>query len=92
MSGYDLFKDMSDLDADLVVVPRKHISPIMNLLFCIIAANISALVPHERMVLSIIVFVVSFGVLYGAAYWILNRKRKDRLLVDDGDMLDNPGE
>ena len=92
MSGYDLFKDMSDLDADLVVVPRKHISPRMNLLFCIIAANISALVPHERMVLSIIVFVVSFGVLYGAAYWILNRKRKDRLLVDDGDMLDNPGE
>lgn len=67
MSGYDLFKNMSDLDADLVVLPRKYVSLRMNLLFCIIAANISALVPHERMVLSVIVFVVSFGILYGTA-------------------------
>lgn len=55
----------------------------MNLVFCIIAANISALVSHEQMVLSVVAFIVSFGALYSADYWGLNRKRKDRLLVDD---------
>lgn len=87
MNGYELFKELSELDADLIMAPKKFVSPRMNLLLCILAANISKFVPQSHMVWSIVVFFLSFALLYGIAYWWINRKRKNKLLIED---MDNP--
>lgn len=87
MSGYELFKEMSELDADLVMAPPKFVSLRMNILLCIISANISGLIPHSQTVLSLIVFITSFALLYGLTFWMLNCKRKKRLLIENCDTL-----
>lgn len=83
MSSYDLFKELSELDEDLILEPRKFVSLRLNLLFCLLAANISAPVPDDRPVLSILVYLLAFGAMYACATWFLNRKRKRRLLIQD---------
>ncbi len=83
MNEYELFKEMSELDYDLIMAPKKYVSLRMNILICIIAANISRLVPRRHLPLSIVMFILSFALLYGAAYWWLNRKRKSKLLIED---------
>ncbi len=85
MNGYELFKEMSELEDDLIMAPKKFLSLRMNILICIIAANISRFVPRGHMILLIVVFILSFAFLYGAAYWWLNRKRKNKLLIEDLD-------
>ncbi len=87
MNGYELFKEMSELDDDLIMAPKKFVSIRMNFLICIIAANISRIVPRNHLILSVAVFILSFALLYGAAYWWLNRKRKNKLLIEDIDAL-----
>lgn len=82
MSEYDLLKGLSELDEDLIMQPRKPVSLRMNLLLCVIAANISALFRGKRPVWSIVAFVVSFGVMYAFATWFVNRKGKRGLLID----------
>lgn len=85
MSGYELFKELSELDADLIIAPKKLVSLRMNFLLCIIAANISKFVPRSHMVLSVVVFILSFAILYCIAYWWVNRKRKNKMLIEDVD-------
>lgn len=85
MNGYKLFKELSELDADFILAPKKLVSLRMNFLLCIIAANLSGLVPRSHMVLSAVVFFLSFAILYGIAYWWVNRNRKEKLLVEDSD-------
>lgn len=83
MSGYELFKELSEIDDDLILEPRKYVSSRLNLLFCIIAANISRLIPKGNPILSLIVDFLSFVVMYGIATWFLNRKRKKRILGEN---------
>lgn len=83
MSEQDLFKALSELDEDLIVKPRKYVSLQMNFLLCILAANVSCFVPHNKPVLSIVVYILSFGVMYGIVTWWINRKRKNKLLAED---------
>ncbi len=85
MNGYELFKEMSELEDDFIMAPPKFVSIRMNILICIIAANISRFVPGSHLILSIVVFILSFVLLYGVAYWWLNRKRKNKLLIEDFD-------
>ncbi len=83
MSEYDLFKELSELDEDLIMQPRKFVSLRMNILFCIIAANINNFIPRSEPILSIIVYFVSFGVMYAFATWFMNRKKNRKLLIEN---------
>ncbi len=85
MNGYELFKEMSELDDDLIMAPKKLVSLRMNIFICFIAANISRFVPRSHLTLSIVVFILSYALLYGVEYWWLNRKRKNKLLIEDID-------
>ena len=84
MSSYDLFKELSELDEDLIMEPYKFVSTRFNIFLCIIAANISAVIPHSKPILSIIVFVIAFAVLYALATWFINRKGKTKLINENG--------
>ncbi len=81
MSEYDLFKGLSELDEELIMEPRKFVSLRMNLLFCLIAANVSALLPRTRPGLSIAGFLIAFAAMYGFATWLMNRKKR-KLLIE----------
>ncbi len=83
MSEYDILKGLSELDEDLIMQPRKFVSLRMNLLFCFVAANISALVPYSKPGVGIIVFFVSFFVMYFSSTWIINRKKNRKLLIEN---------
>lgn len=83
MNELDLLKALSELDEDLIMKPRKYVSLQMNFLLCILAANVSSFVPHNKPVLSIVVYILSFGVMYGVVTWWINRNRKNTLLVED---------
>ncbi len=82
MSEYDLFKGLSELDEDLIMQPRKFVSLRMNILFCIIAANISNFIPRSEPILSITVYLISFGAMYAFATWFMNRKKNRKLLIE----------
>lgn len=88
MNEQDLFKALSELDEDLVMKPRKYVSLQMNFLLCILAANVSSFVPHNEPIVSILVYILSFGVMYGIVTWWINRKRKNKLLVEDDELDD----
>lgn len=83
MSEYDLFKSLSDLDEELILQPRKSVSLRLNCLFCFIAASISGLIPQHRILLNFAVFLFCFYFLYIAATWIMNRKHRRRLLIEN---------
>ena len=82
MSGYDLFKELSALDEALLTKPYRLVSVRLNLLLCIIAANISAVIPDEKPVLSIVVFLAAFGLMYYLALRIINRRTKNKLITE----------
>lgn len=82
MSEYELLKGLSELDEELIMQPRRFVTLRMNFLFCIIAANVSGVVPHSKQEFGVIVFLVSFAMLYCFATWFLNRKRKRKLLIE----------
>lgn len=82
MSEYELLKGLSEVDEELIMQPRKYISLRMNFLLCIIAANISRIIPHSKQELSIIIFLIFFWVQYGVVTWFINRKKKRRLLIE----------
>lgn len=83
MSEYDLFKELSELDEELVMKPRKHLSLGMNFFLCVVAANLNKLVPCGTQLLSGMVFFCIFTFLYGGATWFINRDRKQKLLIED---------
>ena len=87
MNEQDLWKALSELDEDLIMKPRKYVSLRMNFLLCILAANVSYFVPHNKPVLSIAVYILSFGVMYGIVTWWINRKRKNKLLIEDEELI-----
>lgn len=72
MSEYDLFKGLSELDEELIMQPREFVSFRMNILFCFISVNISALIPRSKPALSIVMFLISFGAMYVFAYNIFD--------------------
>ena len=82
MSEYDLFKGLSELDEELLMQPKKYVSTRMNLLFCFLAANISALISRSKPVLSITVYMLAFGAMYAAATWFMNRRKKRKLIIE----------
>lgn len=82
MSGYDLFKELSTLDEALLTKQYKLVSIRLNLLLCIVAANISAVIPKDRPILSAAVFLAAFGVMYYLAFRIINRDTKSRLITE----------
>ena len=72
MSEYDLFAGLSDLEEKWILQPRKLVSPWLNLLFCFLAANVSALIPDSMPIVGVVVYFASFGVLYaGHCYEIV---------------------
>lgn len=83
MSEYDLFKSLSELDDELILQPRKSVSLRMNCLFCFIAAGVSGLIPQHRALLSFIVFLICFYFLYITATWLMNRKHRRPLLIEN---------
>lgn len=84
MNSYDLFRELSEVDEDLIMEPRRFVSLRLNFLFCIIAANLSALAPKGKPGLGIVIFLVSFAVMYVTATWLMNRRKK-RKLLSEGD-------
>lgn len=88
MNEQDLFQALSGLDEDLIMKPKKHVSLRMNFLLCILAANVSSLVPRRRPVLGMLVYFLAFGVMYALDAWWINRRRKKELLIEDGDAAD----
>lgn len=80
MSGYDIFKELSNIDEDLIVAPKRLVPMQINVLLCVIAANVCRIVPHGNLILSIIVFALVFATLYCAAFQIINRKENRKLL------------
>lgn len=85
MSEYELLKGLSEVDEELIMQPRKYVSLRMNFLLCIIAANISRIIPRSKPELSIITFLIFFGVQYGVVTWFINRKKKRKLLIEEDD-------
>lgn len=82
MSEYDLLASFSDLDERWILQPRKYVSLRMNLLFCLLAANVSAWVPDTMPVAGIVVYAASFGVMYAVATWYINRRKNRKLLIE----------
>ena len=82
MSEYDLFAGFSDLEEKWILQPRKLVSPWLNLLFCFLAANVSALIPDSMPIVGVVVYFASFGVLYAAASCWINRPQNRRLLIE----------
>lgn len=83
MNEYDLFRGMSELDEDLIMKPRKLVSGRMNLLFCLLAANVSHFIPHSRPITGILMYFLSFALMYGFWSWQINRKKNRKLLIED---------
>lgn len=82
MSEYDLLAGFSNLEEKWILQPRKLVSLRLNLLFCFVAANVSALVPDTMPIAGIVVYIASFGILYAAAFWLINRPKNRRLLIE----------
>lgn len=85
MSEFDLFKELSELDEELVMAPRKHVSLGMNFWLSILAANITSFLPDIPPLLSILAYLGVFALLYAVCTWFLNRKKKRKLLIEDTD-------
>ena len=66
MSEFDLFKELSELDEELVMAPRKHVSLGMNFWLSILAANITSFLPDIPPLLSILAYLGVFALLYAA--------------------------
>ena len=83
MSEFDLFKELSELDEELVMAARKHVSLGMNFWLCILTANITAFLPDLPPLVSVLADLCVFALLYAACTWFLNRKKKRKLLIED---------
>ncbi len=83
MSGYELWKELSEIDDDLIVEPVKFVSLRLNLLFCIISANVSRFIPRSKPILSLAVDLLAFAIMYAGAMWMINRNRKKKIIGEE---------
>lgn len=82
MSEYDLFAGLSEVEEKWILQPRKLVSLRMNLLLCLIAANVSALVPARMPAAGVLAYLASYAGLYLLEFWRINRPQKRKLLIE----------
>lgn len=92
MNSYDIFKGLSEIDEELIMKPRRFVSLRKNLVFCIIAANVSGFISHSDPAVSIAVYIAAFAAMYAFAAWFMNRKKKRKLINEkDSETSDAAG-
>ena len=97
MSGYGLFKEMSELDPSLLKKPKKYVSLRMNVFLCFLSGTISNLIPLDprtpfEMQAAIAMYFVIYYILYAMASSLLNKDRNNGVLVDDDPPADDTEE
>ena len=82
MSSYDILKELSELDEELIMKPRKFVSLRLNVLLCFLSGQISAfLFPHNSKYSVLALFLIFF-IMYLVITLFLNRKKRRKSVIE----------
>jgi len=81
MSSYELLKGLSDVDEKLLLPPRKFVSLRLNVLLCFLAGHLASYFETRKPFWDVIVFFCVFFLLYGLTTLLLNRNRKNQIMM-----------